>query len=376
MHHPAVLELARRLVAGLKGPFPPPGDHGEVPVERYTSPAWLERERAAIFGRQPQIVSAGSELARPGACLAVEVGGVPLLVVRGADGTLRAFKNTCRHRSTQLVPAGSLCEKKAFVCPYHGWTYDLTGARIHAPHAQSFGEACAARGALAPAYAEERHGFVFASLAPFSAEAHLGPIDGDLAALGIAPWAVHRRVSRVVAGNWKHVVDAFLDGYHIRHLHRDTIYRFFLDARAEAERAGPHVRSVVARRALAEHRGELPTGSELRTLVTPSYLVFPASTLIVHPDYLSVLTCFPQAADRTQFVHLMVVPRVPETDAERAHWDKSLRLIDEGVFANEDLAAAEAMQAGMASGANAAQLFGSLEQAALWFHETVARAVE
>ena len=62
------------------------------------------------------------------------VGGT--LLVRDPAGTLRAFANACRHRGTRLVDKP--CATKAFVCPYHGWTYDLDGALLHVPHADAF----------------------------------------------------------------------------------------------------------------------------------------------------------------------------------------------------------------------------------------------
>src|SRR5262249_16210950 len=161
-------------------------------------------------------------------------------------------------------------------------------------------------------------------------------LEGDLAALdGLF---LHRRSIREVNGNWKLVIDAFLDGYHIRHLHRDTIYRFFTDARFEAERAGPRIRAVTARRALFE-----PGDLDLRLRVTPRFLGFPRTSVILHPDYASILCLTPLAPNRTRFVHAMLVPDRDRID----HWDKSFALIDEGVFAREDLAIVEAMQRGI-----------------------------
>jgi len=92
---------------------------------------------------------------------------------------------------------------------------------------------------------------------------------------------------------------------------------------------------------------------------------------VLHPDYTSVLTATPLAPDRTRFVHTMIVPQAPRTDAEREHWEKSFALVDGGVFTAEDLAIVEAMQRGIATGANETLLVGDLEHAVLWFHESV-----
>ncbi len=176
-------------------------------------------------------------------------------------------------------------------------------------------------------------------------------------------------------GNWKLVIDAFLDGYHIRHLHRDSIYRFFVDALSEAQPAGDHIRAATARRTLPGARDVRLEDVDVRQLATPSYVVFPNTVLILHPDYTSVLTMTPEAPDPTRFSHMMLIPEAPRSEAEEVHWAKSFTLIDEGVFLREDLTVVEAMQRGIGAGANETLLFGELEQAALWFHESLARAI-
>src|SRR6201995_3313216 len=101
--------------------------------EAYTIPApWdldqriedLERER--VFGRNWIAVGRADQVAAPGAFFTVELAGEPLVVVRGTDGELRAFFNVCRHHAAAVAtaPCGKVDRLR---CPYHGWTYDLTG---------------------------------------------------------------------------------------------------------------------------------------------------------------------------------------------------------------------------------------------------------
>jgi phenylpropionate dioxygenase-like ring-hydroxylating dioxygenase large terminal subunit len=358
--------LLRSLIGQLDGVPAKMREVGEVPVEHYVSTDHFELERRSIFARFPQVVAVERELPAPGSRCAADVAGVSLLVVRGQDGVLRAFKNACRHRSTRLVEDGPPCISKAIVCPYHGWTYDLSGCRLHAPHAEAFQGKDATREGLVPAFAGAREGFVWAGLETFELDPFLEPIASDLAALGASSWHPYRRVEHDVRANWKLFIDAFLDGYHIRHLHRDTLYRFFLDACFDAEEAGHHIRSLVARRALVEARhGAI---ADLTSVATPSYFLFPNTILILHPDYLSVTVAMPVAASRTRFVHTMLIPEAPRTDRDAAHWQKSFELIDRNVFAAEDLYVIEAMQRGMETGANRSQLFGEQEFPALWFH--------
>ena len=104
--------------------------------------------------------------------------------------------------------------------------------------------------------------------------------------------------------------------------------------------------------------------------------MFPNAVIVFQPDYPSILSLFPLAVDRTVFVHSMLTPHPPANDAERDHFRRSFKLIDEGVFAAEDAWVAAGAQKGMLSGANEHLLFGALEEAAVNFHEIIERALD
>jgi phenylpropionate dioxygenase-like ring-hydroxylating dioxygenase large terminal subunit len=372
VEHPRIVDLVRLAVASARAPEPPLGERsGTVPVAHYTDPARLDRERAALFRGLPIPLVHSGEVAAPGAAVVRELLGVSLLVVRGADGVVRAFLNACRHRGTRL--AREDCRAKAFVCPYHGWTYTLEGALRHVPHPAAFPDLDLAAHGLAAVRAEERHGLVWIALdagAPGVA-AHLGPIDEEIGALSLATHVAHRRVVREQRGNWKMLVEAFLEGYHIRTLHRGTIYPFFLDSRNHAERAGLHVRHASARRAAAEADPADLAARPLREVATFAYVVFPSTVIIAHPDWTSHVVVHPLAPSRFVWQHTMLLPSAPETDEARAHFDRSFALIEETVFAREDLWAIAEMDAGLATGALSQVTFGRLESPALWLHDGI-----
>jgi len=347
-----------RMLETLRGGWTDTTPPFAVPAGRYRDPAWLARETPAF--RLPRIVSTSAALAK-GACVPVDVPGQSALVVRDSDGTVRAFANSCRHRATRLVDAPSAV--KAFVCPYHGWTYDLAGALVHIPHAEAF-PSCEHRD-LRAVPVVERHGLVWLGA---DVDAFIGELAPDLDALGfdaMTVWQTSRVTRRC---NWKLVVEAFLDGYHIRVLHRDSIYRFFVDAASLAEPVGAHIRAVSARRALREAPADL-AAMDLHALGTPSYVIFPATIIICHPDFVSLIHLTPTAADSTIVEHVMLVPAARTGDVE--HWDKSWNLIDGGVIQREDLWACEQIQRGL----DDELLFGSLEAPIRWFHGTLERAI-
>jgi phenylpropionate dioxygenase-like ring-hydroxylating dioxygenase large terminal subunit len=287
-------------------------------------------------------------------------------------GEPRCFLNVCRHRGMRLVADETPCRKKAFVCPYHGWTYGLDGALRHVPHPEAFPDLVADDHGLVALPLERRHGLLWVhptpGVAPPLAD-FLGTVDDDLASFDLASHVLYRRIDTVRRANWKLVIDAFLEAYHLRVLHRDTIYRFFLDACAIADFVGPHVRSVTARRAAAE----TVEGIDLRERFTFTHFVFPNSTFIFHPDYVSHIAVFPVDVDQVRWVHSMLVPATQAGSEYASHWDRTLALIEETVFQREDLFAAEGIQAGIASGANARVTFGRLEGALAHFHATIER---
>lgn len=338
---------ALRLVDQLRVSGSSSGPAFEVPAERYGAGAF-DRERP-LFAL-PRIATLSSQIAR-GACLPLG----PALLVRDGDGVLRAFANACRHRGTRLV--SEPCAAKALVCPYHGWTYSLAGELLHVPHAEVFGGAEQGRHLRALPVAEHA-GFVWLGGDP---RPHLGELADDLAALGAEDLVVFRASRTLHRCNWKFLVEAFLDGYHLRTLHRDSIYRFFIDAASVAERVGPHVRAITARRALAAE-------AEPRLAATPSLLVFPSTTIVEHPDFVSVLTARGRDAEHTDFEHLMLVPAARAHETE--HWQKSWDLIDGTVFQREDAWICEQMQHGLDAGTQSL-LFGGLEHAVRWFHDAV-----
>ena len=350
-------------------------DESRIPVDAYRSAARFEQEKQALFRARPVVVAHVSELASPGDFLTHDALGVPLVVVRGADGALRGFLNVCRHRGARLAdaPSGS---KKAFVCGYHGWTYGLDGALMHIPHAEGFPRHCD-RG-LVPVPVEERAGFVWVvptARASIDVRAYLGPLAAELEGLGLAGDVAFRTVSVTRRFHWKLIVDAFLDGYHIKRLHRDSVYRFFLDNVNLADALGPHIRSVVARKGLEKARSTPRDAWRFRDVLSLTYFLFPNTVLVFHPDWVSRITLFPRGLDETVFTHTMIVPREADTDDRRAHWDKTWRLIHENVFEREDMAAAEWIQSGLESGANESFACGRFEFPIRRFHDEVERAI-
>jgi phenylpropionate dioxygenase-like ring-hydroxylating dioxygenase large terminal subunit len=267
---------------------------------------------------------------------------------------------------------------KSLVCPYHAWTYELDGRLRHRLHAEAFEGVDPATLNLVELPCSEADGLIFVKRTPgpaFSATEFLGGLGEHLQWLGLPKMKVFRKVDRVYAANWKLTVDAFLEGYHIRVLHRDTIYPFFADNYTVNIHAGPHQDSLVARRAAFEAFETPADPDTLCKLATPTQFLFPNTFLIWHPDYVSLIGMFSPAPDSVRWVHTMLIPPERSGDDWTPHWEKTFRLIEETVFQREDIATAVAIQRGIASGTNAQMQLGRLEQEVVRFHRNVDGAI-
>ena len=204
-------------------------DSGAALEDAYTIPAsWyveerVERaERTQVFGRNWIAVGRLDQVQAEGQFFTVEVAGEPLVVVRGADGRLRAFYNVCRHHAAAVanVPCGTVQHLR---CPYHGWTYGLDGTLKGAPEFAGVCNFDRAANGLVPVRVDVWEQFVFISLDTKAVElkAWLGDLPERVAPLGIGRLNLFARKSYTLACNWKVYVDNYLDGgYHVPHLHK------------------------------------------------------------------------------------------------------------------------------------------------------------
>ena len=123
MERATEIALIERLLGHLQAGTTTMGDdEARVPVSSYRSPERFAAEEHALFRRLPIVVGHASEVAAPGSFFTHDTLGVPLLVTRDHEGTLRAFLNVCRHRGSRLVHEPRGANRKAFACAYHAWT--------------------------------------------------------------------------------------------------------------------------------------------------------------------------------------------------------------------------------------------------------------
>ena len=346
----------------------------------YCDPAHFARERERLFLRLPLCLGHIDQLP-PGSVLAREICGVPVVLARTRDGELRAFLNVCRHRGARVLPEqDTVCQRQSLACPYHNWTYRLDGSLAGLPKADAFPGLDRAELGLRTLPSAVRHGLIFVVLdpeaGPIDPAAYLGGLNEDLEAIGMGRHRFYRQHATTRACNWKLIVDAFLEIYHVTRLHAGTIGPFFEDSVSAAEPVGRHLRYLTARETTNEIRA-LPAGRwSPQRHATLVHLVFPNSVIVYHPDYISHLGMFPRAADETLFVHTMLTPETPSDEKAEAHWRRSFELLDGAVFNGEDIAVCEQIQRGLACGAHDRLLIGRYEQNLRRFHGSLEAALQ
>jgi glycine betaine catabolism A len=375
--------LFERLLAELEQSASPDWQAPKTTVDPkvYYDAGRFHAEREQLFMKLPLCLGHADQLAEPGAVLALDLCGAPVLMARGHDGKVRVFLNVCRHRGARLVAEhGQVCRRNRLVCPYHAWTYRLDGSLAGVPRAEAFPDLEPDRLGLRQLPSTTRHGLIWAVLDPdadtaLDIAAYLGELDRDLDALALARHYVYRRHAIRRATNWKLIVDAFLEVYHVRRLHAATLGSFFVDAVSVSEAVGPHLRFLAARQGTSEIRALPPEQWSPQVHATLVHFVFPNSLFVYHPDYISHLGMYPESADETLFVHTMLIPERPTSDKAEEHWRRSFELIDTVVFNSEDLVMCEQVQRGLRTSANEALIIGRLEQNLRRFHANLDAAL-
>jgi Rieske 2Fe-2S family protein len=307
------IEVAQRLPRATdldrtRGTF---AEARTLPGEVYVSEEVLRLERRGIFARQWLCVGREADLPAAGDYVLKEIAGDSIIVMRGADGAIRAFYNVCRHRGSRLLDAPAGRGLTRVLCPYHAWSYNLDGTVQTAPRMGD--DFCKAEHSLSPVRIGFHEGFIFLNLDPKAAPlaTHFADLP-DLRRFRMGELVCGKRIEYDVAANWKLVCENYSECYHCAGAHPQLARiseQISRDERGQeigdCFNGGPmRLRDGIETMSMSG-RSTLPTIPGLShddTRYVHYYVVYPNMLLSPHPDYVLVHTASPVAPDRTHVV--------------------------------------------------------------------------
>lgn len=196
-----------------------------LPPFCYTSQTFFRREVERIFMKAWNFIGRADRIPNSGDYFAFDFVGVPVVVVRGSDGEVRAFANSCRHRGACVaVGEGNV---RAFRCAYHSWAYGLDGTLLSAPEIDQTRNFDFAQYGLVPLRLEMWAGFMFLNFDTGAAPLAqwLGDLPQRLSSYRFEDMVCVRRKEYLLECNWKVYVENAMEAYHVPTVHRSTLQR-------------------------------------------------------------------------------------------------------------------------------------------------------
>lgn len=376
MDHKTEVEIIRRILTHLRDGTTDRGTtERSYPVADYRDEERHTAEMAATLRRMPLIFTHASRLSRPGDYVTDTVLGMPIAVVRRHDGELSAFINVCRHRAAKLLTEEHGTGLRTIGCPYHAWSYDLTGRLAAIPDREgSFPSTAVEAVSLVTLPVAERHGLVWIVLTPqgdIDVSGFLGPLDKDIEGFDFDHFTFYTTESRIWQFNWKTGIEAFLENYHFATLHKRSTSKIFFNNVTILDTFAPHIRAVAPKRSIARLADVGEQEWDLRAHATLLYVLFPNTCLFVEKTHASLLQMLPLEPSQTQVNINNIVAR--DGLRYREFWDKNIALFMSAVV--EDLQMCESMSHGMAAIPGSEINFGRNETGCAIFHDAVDTAL-
>lgn len=320
-----------------------------IPVSDYVEAGQLHRE-VQLFRSLPLVAAHASEVGiGAGAYITRTIMDVPVLLVRQADGSIRAFLNVCRHRGAKIAdePSGS---RRVFVCPYHAWTYRIDGSLNGIPNRDGFSGLDNSKMGLKELPLEQRHGFAWIVLTPESkidVASYLGDLDREFNSWDLGGMTSERTWSSTDDANWKLLMAGYLENYHLTTLHKTSVAPFIKNNLAAFKSFGPHARLTNAR---TRYKGlGKPLDDNFLYGVSVNYFVFPNTAFVWHGTHFERFSLFPDTRNPGRTLSQINIVVASESIDDKDKWDKNQALID-GTILGEDYSMARSSQLGLSAG--------------------------
>jgi len=304
-----------------------------MPPSVYTSEEFLKSELEDVFSRDWVCVGRASALQNPGDFLTYELAGEPIIVLRDSSGELRALSNVCRHRmSTMLEGTGN---KRAIVCPYHGWSYNLDGTLRAAPAMDLNSGFCAADYKLPQIRCEEWLGWIMVTLNEDAASvnAQLAEVEALIDDFQMETYVELFRENHVWDTNWKILAENFMESYHLPVCHAGTIgglsklNEMVCPPGRRAFNYHTILKDDTLKIALAHPSNTRLTGDRRRT--TFLLAVYPSLLITLTPGYFWYLSLHPHGPNRVKILFGGgLSPDFVNSPDAQAHFAQTKTLLD------------------------------------------------
>jgi phenylpropionate dioxygenase-like ring-hydroxylating dioxygenase large terminal subunit len=347
----------------------------------YTSWEVYDQERERIWWGDWVCAGRAEELPNPGDYVVRDIAGESVLITRNGDGQLRGFYNVCSHRGTKFVDdlEGTGHVKKAFVCPYHAWTYDLDGRLIGSPNVKEDEFFDRAAFPLHPIHVDSYAGFLFVNLATEPRRGLMDALtDGAETITAFERFKMDElrigvRIVYEVAANWKIVVENYNECLHCPQIHPELVqvvplFRFGEvwdeEIRDDGNRMVEGATSFTISGA-----SELPRFPDLAPEDYDMYYgtyEFPNLMLNLHPDAGMYYIGYPKGPNHTQVVseYLFRPETIAGSDFEP---EPVVELWD--LISKQDWAVCERAQTGVGSRAFTTGVYPRQDRFLYWFNE-------
>ena len=273
-----------------------------LPASAYFDEGWYDHEQQDLFARSWHLAAAVEDLPLPGDFVTMNLGFDPVIVIRGADGEVRAFHNFCRHRGHQLLE-GTGNAHTGIVCPYHFWNFATDGDLRRVPQESEFATAELGAFGLLPGAIGEWGGMVFVNGDPHADfGAWLREFPDHIGSYRPERLSEIARVEFDAHCNWKLFVENHIDVYHLWYLHAKSLSAYDHN-QFEWEQVGPHWVSYEPARTGVErkrpHVGSRPIGglAERDRIGIGAHMLFPNTLFATESEFFISYVAVPRAKD-------------------------------------------------------------------------------
>lgn len=188
----------------------------DLDPKRYTSEDFFRREMSDVWAKSWQWVCREEHLPDEGDNYIYDIGDYSVILVRQANGGIKAFLNTCTHRGTRLLGAEGPGYSQAFTCPFHGWSWHLDGSLKNVPGKWDFPHVSNNSHHLLEVHCESWGGFVFVNIDPDAKPLQqcMDVMPQHFREFPLDDRRITLHVEKILPANWKAAQEAFMEAYH------------------------------------------------------------------------------------------------------------------------------------------------------------------